>query len=259
MPFLDRAEGRIHYQVSGPPGAPVLTFSNSLGTDLAMWDLQATPLARTYRLLRYDGRGHGQSSVTPRPYSIAGLANDVLSLLDASRIDRTDFCGLSLGGMIGMWLAVHAPARLGKLVLSNTAAKIGSTESWNARMQAVSEGGMQAIVEAVLERWYSSAFRSASPGVVEATRRTLLQTPAEGYVASCAALRDADLREAVSAIQAPTLIIAGTYDPATTPTDGRFLANRVPGSKYVELPAAHLSNLEASDAFTMALSKFLSS
>ena len=259
MPFLDRAEGRIHYQVSGPPGAPVLTFSNSLGTDLAMWDLQATPLSRTYRLLRYDGRGHGQSSVTPRPYSIAGLANDVLSLLDASKIDRTDFCGLSLGGMIGMWLAVHAPARLGKLVLSNTAAKIGSTESWNARMQAVSEGGMQAIVEAVLERWYSSAFRSASPGVVEATRRTLLQTPAEGYVASCAALRDADLREAVSAIQAPTLIIAGTYDPATTPTDGRFLANRVPGSKYVELPAAHLSNLEASDAFTMALSKFLSS
>jgi len=258
MPFLDRAEGRIHYQVSGPPGAPALTFSNSLGTDLAMWDLQATPLSRTYRLLRYDARGHGQSSVTPRPYSIEGLANDVLSLLDASKIDRTDFCGLSLGGMIGMWLAVHAPARLGKLVLSNTAAKIGSAESWNARMQAVSEGGMQAIVEAVLERWYTPAFRSASPAVVEATRRTILQTPAEGYVASCAALRDADLREAVSAIQAPTLIIAGTCDPATTPADGHFMANRIRGSKYVELPAAHLSNVEASDAFTMELSKFLS-
>jgi 3-oxoadipate enol-lactonase len=223
-----------------------------------MWDLQATHLSRSFRVLRYDGRGHGRSSIIPGPYSIEGLAQDVLSVLDASGIDRTDFCGLSLGGLIGMWLAGHAPTRLGKLVLSNTAPKIGSAEQWNARIAAVRKGGMPAIVDAVLERWYTADFRLGSPAAIEATRKSLLQTSTEGYVSSCAALRDADLRQAISTIQVPTLIIAGIYDPATTTADGRFMADRIRGSTYVELPAAHLSNIEACDAFTMELAKFLS-
>jgi 3-oxoadipate enol-lactonase len=258
MAFLEQAAGRIYYEVSGPGTAPALTFSNSLGTDLAMWDLQATHLSRSFRVLRYDGRGHGRSSIIPGPYSIEGLAQDVLSVLDASGIDRTDFCGLSLGGLIGMWLAGHAPTRLGKLVLSNTAPKIGSAEQWNARIAAVRKGGMPAIVDAVLERWYTADFRLGSPAAIEATRKSLLQTSTEGYVSSCAALRDADLRQAISTIQVPTLIIAGIYDPATTTADGRFMADRIRGSTYVELPAAHLSNIEACDAFTMELAKFLS-
>ena len=259
MPYLEVEAGRIYYEVSGPEGAPAVIFSNSLGTDLAMWNAQAASLSRTRRVVRYDTRGHGRSTATAGPYSIAGLARDVLLLLDSLKISRTDFCGLSMGGMTGMWLAAHVPLRLGKVVLSNTAPKIGWAESWNARIDAVQRGGMRAVVEAVLERWYTPAFRSESPDAVEATRKTLLATPPEGYTACCAAIRDADLGEMISTIQSPTMVIVGTHDPVATPADARFMTERIPGSKYVELPAAHLSNIEAAEAFTMELYRFLMS
>jgi 3-oxoadipate enol-lactonase len=257
MPFLDVNGVRIRYEWSGLEAAPVLVFSNSLGTDIAMWDSQAAALSRDFRILRYDTRGHGRSSVMPGPYTINQLADDVVGLLDELELEHVDFCGLSIGGLTGMSLALRVPQRLRKVVLCNTAAKIGSPEIWNARINAVQKGGLAAVVPGILERWYTAEFRSASPEAVESTRRTLLSTPVEGYAGCCAALRDADLRNDIAGIHLPVLIMAGAHDPAITPADGRFLAERIAGSRYVELRAAHLSNIEASGAFTMVLSAFL--
>jgi len=257
MPFLDVHDVRIRYEWSGPETAPVLVFSNSLGTDLAMWDSQTAALSRDFRILRYDTRGHGRSSVMPGPHTMNHLADDVVGLLDELELEHVHFCGLSIGGLTGMSLALRAPQRLRRVVLCNTAAKIGSAEIWNARIDAVHNGGMAAVVPGILERWYTAEFRSASPEAVESTRRMLLNTPVEGYAGCCAALRDADLRNEIAGIRLPVLIIAGAHDPATTPADGRFLAERIAGTRYVELRAAHLSNIEASDAFTMELSAFL--
>lgn len=257
MPFLDVNGVCLRYEWSGPAVAPVLVFSNSLGTDLAMWDFQAASLSRDFRILRYDTRGHGGSYVPQGPYTLDQLANDLIGLLDQLELERVYFCGLSIGGMTGMALALRAAQRLHRVVLCNTAAKIGSPEIWNARIEAVRMGGMPSVVPGILERWYTAAFRSASPEAVESTRRTLLSTPVEGYAGCCAALRDADLRNEIAGIHLPVLIITGTHDPATTPADGRFLAEKISWSRYVELRAAHLSNIEASDAFTMELSAFL--
>lgn len=257
MPFLDVNDVRIRYEWSGSETAPVLVFSNSLGTDLAMWDAQAASLSRDFRILRYDTRGHGRSSVMPGPHTMNQLADDVVGLLDKLELEHVHFCGLSIGGLTGMSLALRAPQRLRRVVLCNTAAKIGSREIWNARIDAVHKGGMAAVVPGILERWYTAEFRSASPEAVESTRRMLLNTPVEGYTGCCAALRDADLRNEIAGIRLPVLIIAGAHDPATTPADGRFLAERIAGTRYVELRAAHLSNIEASDAFTKELSAFL--
>lgn len=257
MPFLELGDSKIHYQLSGRHDAPALLFSNSLGTSLAMWEPQVAALSQNFRLVRYDTRGHGQSSVTPGPYSIAQLADDVLLLLDKVGLERVHFCGLSMGGMIGMALATRAPWRLEKLALCNTAPQIGSADMWNTRINTVRKGGMQAVVDGVLERWFTAGFREASPAAIECTRQMLLKTPVEGYAACCAAIRDMDGREAVSGIGVPTLIIAGTHDPVTPPQDGQAMAGRIAGAQHKELPAAHLSNIEAAEAFTMELARFL--
>jgi len=257
MPFLEQKNARIHYELSGPEQAPALLFSNSLGTDLAMWDPQAPDLFEAFRVVRYDARGHGQSSVPPGPYTIDQLADDVIGLLDHLKLDQVHFCGLSMGGMIGMSLALRMSHRLHKIVLSNTAPKIGSREAWDRRIETVRTGSMEAIVDGVLERWYTPAFRASSPPAIESTKRTLLKTPVEGYAACCAAVRDMDARDTLAGIRVPTLIIAGTYDPATTPADGQFMAERIAGAQYRELPAAHLSNIEAAAAFTMEVATFL--
>jgi 3-oxoadipate enol-lactonase len=257
MPALDTANVRLHYQFSGSEDAPVLLFSNSLGTDLTMWDPQASALARDFRLLRYDGRGQGQSAVTPGPYSISQLADDVISLLGKLNLARVHFCGLSMGGMVGMSLAMRAPALLDKLVLCNTAPKIGTPEVWDARVQAVRKGGMAAVVESVLECWFTAGFRAESPPAVESTRQMLLRSPVEGYVACCAAVRDMDARETIANVRVPTLIISGAQDPVTPPHDGRYMEEKISGSLFQELPAAHLSNIEAAEAFTMGVCRFL--
>jgi 3-oxoadipate enol-lactonase len=257
MAFLELQDSRIYYELSGSERRPALLFSNSLGTNISMWDRQMPILARDFRILRYDTRGHGQSSVSPGPYAMDHLADDVLALLDQLRIDRVHFCGLSMGGMIGMLLAVQAPQRLGKLVLCNTAPKIGSAEQWNARIDTVRKQGMQGVVDGVLERWFTPRFRAASPSAIEFTKQMLLKTPVEGYIGCCAAIRDTDLRGAISPIHAPTLIISGTHDPVAPPSDGHFMEQHIPGAQYKELPAAHLSNIEAAEAFTMEVSSFL--
>jgi 3-oxoadipate enol-lactonase len=259
MPILKSGEARIHYALEGQSGSPVLLFSNSLGANYSMWDPQAHEFHKKFRVLRYDTRGHGQSSATPGPYSIEQLAKDVVALLDALDLDRVHFCGLSMGGMIGMWLGVHAPERLNKLVLCNTGAKIGTLEAWNARIDAVRKNGMKSIVSAVVERWFTPAFREKSPAIISNTHKMIEEANADGYAACCAAIRDCDYREQVAAIRAPTLVISGAHDPATPPVDGRFLAQQIPGARYAELNAAHLSNIEDQDYFNKELAAFLNS
>jgi 3-oxoadipate enol-lactonase len=257
MSVLQTKNGTFHYELAGPEGAPVVLFSNSLGTDLSMWDRQSDALCRDFRVLRYDSRGQGQSVVSPSPYSIDNLADDVLVLLQDLGIHVVDFCGLSMGGMIGMSLATRAPDRLRKLILCSTAPKIGTQQTWDARITSVCNGGMEAVVEGVLERWFTPDFRKAAPVSIQSTREMLLRSNIEGYVGGCTAVRDMDARESIACIRVPTLIICGTHDPVTTPDDGHFMAERIAGSVYKELPAAHLSNVEAVAAFNMEVVRFL--
>jgi 3-oxoadipate enol-lactonase len=257
VPFAELPDVRLHYRFDGADDAPVVMLSNSLGTNLSMWDAQLPALTGRFRVLRYDSRGHGQSAVTPGPYTIEQLARDALGLLDALGLAQVRFCGLSMGGMVGQWLGANAAQRLSRLVLCNTAARIGAPDIWNARIDAVNKGGMAAIAESVIARWYTAPFFAAAPNAISATRNMLLTTPAAGYVASCAAVRDMDQRESVSRISVSTLIIAGAHDAVTPPSEGRYLAERIAGAKYAELAAAHLSNIEAEMAFTSALSEFL--
>ncbi len=259
MPFVEVAGTRIYYVIEGPDGASVLAFSNSLGANCSMWDLQAQELRKKFRILRYDTRGHGQTSALPGPYSMEQLGKDVLALLDELHLGRVHFCGLSMGGMIGMWLGIHAPGRVNKLVLCNTGAKIGTEESWRSRIEAVQKGGMKSIASGVMERWFTPAFRAKEPATVARIQKILEGTNPEGYISCCAAIRDYDCREQLEKIGAPTLIITGAHDPATPPADGRFIVAHIPGAKYQELNAAHLSNIEDPDRFTLKLVGFLNS
>lgn len=259
MPFAQINDARIHYDLSGPATKDTLVFSNSLGETLAMWDSQAAALSGQFQVLRYDTRGHGKSSATPGPYTIEQLSRDVLALLDSLHLDCVHFCGLSMGGMTGMWLALHARQRLRKLILCNTAAKIGTADNWNQRIDTVRKHGMKSVSSAVIERWFSSRFRASSPEIASNTQRILEGSDVEGYASNCAAVRDFDARETVASIKVPTLVIAGIHDPATTPEDGRYLAGKIQGARYVELDAAHLSNIEQHERFTAELSAFLSS
>ncbi len=255
--FINTETGIIHYRLDGPAGAPVLMLSNSLGTDLTMWDAQLPAFAAGYRVLRYDTRGHGASPVTPGPYTIEQLGRDALALLDALGIGHAHFCGLSMGGMVGQWLGVHAPQRLGRLVLANTAARIGPAELWERRIAAVTAGGMAAIADGVLTRWFTDGYVARAPQTVARVRAVLEATDPAGYTAACAAVRDMDQRAVVTRIAVPTLVVAGTHDLATPPADGRWLAGAIGGARYVEFDAAHLSNLEAEAGFTAAVLGFL--
>lgn len=257
MPFADLGDLRIRYELTGSAG-PVLVFSNSLGTDYSMWDPQMAHLSRHFRILRYDTRGHGGSSATPGDYTIEQLGGDALALLDSLDLDRVDFCGLSMGGTTGMWLGIHAPERFDRLVLCNTAAKIGSPETWNARIATVRRDGMKPVAAAVIERWFTPEFRAKHPEQVAPAQRMLENSPPDGYASCCAAIRDADLRDLVSRIQSRTLVIYGAKDPVANAADAQFLVSQIAGSRSAELNASHLSNVEQADAFTEAVSSFLS-
>ena len=259
MPFVDSNRAQIHYALEGPAGRTVLVLSNSLGTDFSMWDPQISAFTKSFRVLRYDTRGHGKSSVAPGPYSAKQLADDVLALADALKLDRFHFCGLSMGGMTGMWLAANTPERLNKVVISSASAKFGSPETWSTRIETVRKQGMKPVAAATIERWFSSAVRAINPAHAANIRTLVESVDSEGYIACCAAVRDFDFREQLGKIHTPTLVISGVHDPATTPADGRFLADHIPGARYVELNAAHLSNIEDADRFTQQVSRFLDS
>ena len=258
MAFIEKDGEKTHYALSGAANAPIVVFSNSLGANFSMWDPQLPEVEKKFRVLRYDTRGHGQSSVAPGPYTIEQLSRDVLALLDALNIQRANFCGLSMGGMIGMWLGLNAPSRLEKIVLCNTGAKIGSEKGWNSRIELVRKDGLKAVAAGVLERWFTPEFRARAPQVWESALQMLEAAPPEGYAACCAAVRDYDARETIAAIRVPALVIAGGKDSATPPADGRFISEQIPGARYVELNAAHISNIEAAERFTAELIQFLS-
>jgi len=260
MPAVTLADGELHYRLDGDAALPVLVLSNSLGTDLHMWDAQVDAFSQHFQVLRYDTRGHGKSLVTEGIYSIGQNGRDVLALLDALGIKQAYFCGLSMGGLIGQWLAINAPERLKRVVLCNTAAKIGGPDVWNPRIEMVLRDGpaaMLALRNASIARWFTPEFAKAETAKVEAVVGMLAATSPQGYAANCAAVRDADFREQLSSIKLPLLMVCGTEDAVTTPADGRFIVERVGGAQLIEFHAAHLSNVEAGDAFSQAVLDFL--
>jgi len=257
MPFVELGELQTCYEMTGRE-RPVLVLSNSLGTNFSMWEPQMPQFDQRFRVLRYDARGHGRSSVTPGDYTIEQLGRDVLGLLDALELERAHFCGLSMGGMIGIWLGIHASERLDRLVLCNTAARIGTKETWNARIETVRKNGMESVASAVIERWFTPEFRATSPQKVAKAQLMLENSSPDGYAACCAAIRDMDQSDAVEEITTRTLVIYGRNDPVTPPADAQFLVSKISGSASVELNAAHLSNIEQAEAFTDAVCSFLS-
>ena len=232
MTFSRIGSGIVHWQDSGPRNAPAVILVNSLGTDGRIWDDVAARLAGSRRVICYDKRGHGLSDVPPGPYRIADFTGDLLALADRIGLARFSLVGLSIGGLIGQDLAIRHPQRLGALVLADTAPKVGTAESWAARIGAVRKGGMAAIADAVMERWFTPAFHRLKPDELAGWRNLLLRQQAEGYVATCEALRDADLTAGVARIAAPTLVVCGDADQSTPPVLVRAAAERIPGARF---------------------------
>lgn len=244
----------LAYDFTGPHSAPVLMLGNSMGTTRAMWQPQLEALSRHHRVLRFDHLGHGESPAPPGPYRIEQLGRTVLRLLDELGIPRVSYAGVSLGGMIGMWLAAHHPTVVDRLALICTSAYLPPAEGWLARAAAVRAGGTVAVAEAVVARWFTAGFRRRRPDTVDAMRTTFEGLDAEGYASTCEAVAAMDQRTAIRRIVAPTLVISGADDPATPPEHGTALAAAIPGSRFEVIPdAAHMANIEQSTTVTKLL------
>ena len=248
--FITTGDGcRIAYRFDGKPNAPVLLLSNSLGTHMAMWQPQMAVWMQYFNVLRYDQRGHGASDAPEGAYSMDRLGRDVIELLDALQLDCVDFCGLSLGGMTGQWLGIREPRRLRRLVLANTSSFMGPPSNWDARVAVVLAQGLRPLAGASVERWFTSTFVTTAPDAIAPFSAMLEATNANGYAGCCAAIRDMDMRNMVTLIDIPTLIISGSHDPATPLSHSEALAKAIPNSHLVKLEAAHLSNVEQPAAF----------
>ncbi len=250
---VDSSGCPIHVRVEGPEGSPALMLSNSLGTTLEMWDDQVAPFTQHFRLIRYDRRGHGRSGAPQGAYTMEQLGRDVLAVLDRLGIRKTSWCGLSMGGMVGMWLGANASDRIERAVLANTGAYYADKQPWHDRMKLVEERGMQAIADGTMERWFTKGFREREPAKVARLRQMVLSTPVDGYLGCCAAVRDMDHRPLLGRISVPVLIIAGRQDPATTVEMAEHLRDNIKGSRLAVLDAAHISNVEQPQAFTDAV------
>ncbi|RQH09134.1 3-oxoadipate enol-lactonase [Paraburkholderia dinghuensis] len=259
MPYAAVNGTKLFYRIDGVANvtAPWLVLSNSLGSDVSMWTPQLAAFSKHFRVLRYDTRGHGHSDVPPGPYTIAQLTLDVIGLFDHLGIERAHFVGLSMGGLTGVGLGARFASRIDRLVLCNTAAKIGSPEVWEPRAARARNEGMLALADSVLSRWYTTQFVERNPLVLAQVRDVFVHTDAEGYASNCDALNATDLRGEAGSIAAPTLVISGAHDLAATPAQGRELAESVLGARYVELDAAHISNVELAGAFTQTVVDFL--
>ena len=249
----------IAHDVAGPTDAPVLVFSNSLGSTPEMWDEIAPPMAERLRVVTYDHRGHGRSPVPPGPYDLADLGGDVLAMLDRLGAERVHWCGLSLGGMVGMWLAINAPERIDRLVLCCTSAKLGPASMWVERAAAVRAGGVESIADAGIERWLTPGFIEREPEATARVRAMLVATPDEGYAECCGVIERMDLLDQLGAIRAPTLVIAADDDPATPPDHGQRIAAGIPGARFeVVSGARHLAAVEQPTPMTALIEEHLS-
>jgi 3-oxoadipate enol-lactonase len=256
--FITTGDGcRIAYRFHGPADKPVLLLSNSIGTDLSMWDPQIEAFTKHFRVLRYDSRGHGASDVPAGPYSVERLGRDVIELLDALKISRVHFCGLSLGGIVGQWLGIHAPERIDRLILCNTSSYLGPAEQWNGRIASVLKADPTETAEMFLRNWFPPALLETNNPIIAGIRAGLLATDAQGFAGSYAAVRDMDMRRTIKLISSPTLVIGGQYDTVTLPGHSELIAAAIPGAKLVMLPVVHLTNLESPDAFMHAVLEFL--
>ena len=247
----------IYYEVQGATEAPALLLLHSLGVNLGMWDLQMPDFLRHFRIIRYDVRGHGRSGVGAAECSIEILAQDAVAVLDAERIVKAHWCGLSLGGMTAMWAASHRPERVARLALCNTSAHLPPAALWHSRMELVRREGMRAVAPAVIERWFTAGFRSSRPEEVARIEGMLEATSPEGYAAACGAIAEMNQLSDIRRIAAPTLVICGAQDPATPLAHSAALCDAIAGSRLVILPAAHLSNVEKPQDFSAAVGDFL--
>lgn len=249
----------LNHVLEGPEGAPVIVFTGSLGTDLGMWQPQSDALRSRFRTLRYEMRGHGRSEVPPGPYSMDDLGSDLVALLDRLGIERAAVCGLSIGGMISMWVAAHAPERVERLVLCCTSPLLGPRDAWLERAATVRAGGVEAVADGVLGRWFTPAFRDSHPAVLERMRQVLVSTPREGYAGCCEAIAAMDLTGDLPSVNAPTLVLSAEHDPSTPPEHGRRIASLIPGARFELVSnAAHLASVEQAEVITALLLRFLS-
>jgi 3-oxoadipate enol-lactonase len=257
MPTIQSNGCPINVVVEGPESAPVLMLSNSLGTTHAMWQPQLEAFTRHFRLVRFDRRGHGGSGAPKGPYTMEGLARDALAVLDGLGLKKVNWCGLSMGGMEGMWLGANAPERFERMVLCNTSAQFPDRKIWDDRLRFAREKGLGAMVGANMERWFTTGFREREPKTIAWITEMFLTTPLEGYIGCGEAVRDMDHRALLPNIKVPTLVIAGRHDPATTLQAGEYLRDHIPGVAFTVLEAAHISNVEQPVAFSNAVLEFL--
>ena len=253
MPKFISNDAEINYQTFGDASQPAIIFSNSLGTQLNMWQPQISFFEKKFYVICYDTRGHGASSAPQGPYSIEQLGTDVVHLLDHLNIKKASFCGISMGGLTGQWLAIHHPERFNHVIVCNTAAKIGQEQAWNDRAQLVREQGLKPIAETAASRWFTEPFIRSNTAIVESLSNDLGAGSPEGYASCCEALAKADLRADLKTITVPVLIIAGQQDPVTTVADAQYLVNQIPNSQLIEINASHISNIECPENFSHAL------
>ncbi|MGA6878373.1 MULTISPECIES: 3-oxoadipate enol-lactonase [Acinetobacter] len=257
MPTFTSQDAEINYQTFGDATKPALVFSNSLGTNFKMWQPQIDHFQQDFFVICYDTRGHGASSAPQGPYTLDQLGQDVVNLLDHLNIEKAAFCGISMGGLTGQWLAINKPERFSHVVVCNTAAKIGQEQAWNERAALVREQGLTPIASTAAGRWFTEPFIQSNAATVTTLSNDLGAGSPEGYASCCEALAKADVREQLKDIQVPVLIVAGQQDPVTTVADGEFMQQRIANAELFEINASHISNIEQPEAFNQAVQAFI--
>ncbi|WP_104498169.1 3-oxoadipate enol-lactonase [Acinetobacter indicus] len=257
MPTFTSQDAEINYQTFGDAAKPALVFSNSLGTNFKMWQPQIDHFQQDFFVICYDTRGHGASSAPQGPYTLDQLGQDVVNLLDHLNIEKAAFCGISMGGLTGQWLAINKPERFSHVVVCNTAAKIGQEQAWNERAALVREQGLAPIASTAAGRWFTEPFIQSNAATVATLSNDLGAGSPEGYASCCEALAKADVREQLKDIQVPVLIVAGQQDPVTTVADGEFMQQRIGNAELFEINASHISNIEQPEAFNQAVQAFI--
>lgn len=257
MPTFTSQDAEINYQTFGDAAKPALVFSNSLGTNFKMWQPQIDHFQQDFFVICYDTRGHGASSAPQGPYTLDQLGQDVVNLLDHLNIEKAAFCGISMGGLTGQWLAINKPERFSHVVVCNTAAKIGQEQAWNERAALVREQGLAPIASTAAGRWFTEPFIQSNAATVATLSNDLGAGSPEGYASCCEALAKADVREQLKDIQVPVFIVAGQQDPVTTVADGEFMQQRIANAELFEINASHISNIEQPEAFNQAVQAFI--